>query len=247
MAEPKVYLVHLRRPASASKNPDEKRADPFYEFGSFGCTTCHSKNLLHPNHATELEGARLAFVQGGNRGSRLVYLTPPIRVKKWANNCEVKWTPAEMPFKYEEAPILVSNNGQSDFPAIKQFALPTDGSKIEGHFSSMIRSRATPLEPKVAQEVVKVFEEKYAEAKEARASAIAITYDKALPWRPPKVDGSRKARKASYQYFVAQRRAETDEVESILRAGDARPDIPRSRCGRSQRREKSCCRARRGM
>ena len=211
MAEPKVYLVHLRRPASSSKNPDEKRDDPFYEFGSFGCTTCHSKNLLHPNHATELEGARLAFVQGGNRGSRLVYLTPPITVKKWTNNCEVRWTPADMPFKYKEAPILVSNDGQSDFPSVKKFALPSDGRKIEGHFSSKTRSRARPLEPKLAQEVVKVYEGKRAKSP---PSAIAATYDEALPWEPPKIDRSRKA---TYRFFLAQRQGETEDAEGVLR------------------------------
>lgn len=234
MAQPKVYLVHLRRPASASKNPDEKRDDPFYEFGSFGCTTCHCKNLLHPNHATELEGARLAFVQGGNRGSRLVYLTPPVTVKKWANNCEVRWMPAEMPFKYEEAPILVSNNGQSDFPSVNKFALPTNGGKIEGHFSSMIRSRATPLDPKLAQEVVKVYERKRAKAP---ASAIATAYVEALPWKPPKVDRSRKA---TYRFFVAQRQGEIDDAETGFRGNGARGGRQsQSRCGRARHR-KSC-------
>ncbi len=74
MAEVNVYFVHLRRP----RNLNDQRADPFYEYGSFGCTGCHSKNLLHPRHAEKLNGARLAFVQGGNLGSRLVFLTPPI-------------------------------------------------------------------------------------------------------------------------------------------------------------------------
>jgi hypothetical protein len=165
-----------------------------------------------------------------------------VTVKEWAHCCEVKWSKkGNMPFRYNEAPILVSNNDKykSDFPSVEQFALPTNGGKIEGHFSSMIRSRATPLDPKLAQEVANVYKRKRARAP---ASAIATTYDEALPWRPPKVDVNRNA---TYQFFVAQRRAETDEVEGILRTGGATPDIPRSRCGRSQRRNKSCCRARR--
>ena len=40
----KVILVHLRRPRSRS----DKRDDPFWEFGSFGITGCHARNLLHP-------------------------------------------------------------------------------------------------------------------------------------------------------------------------------------------------------
>lgn len=39
----KIFIVHLRQP---SNNADEKRSDPFWEFGSFGLTGCHCKNLL---------------------------------------------------------------------------------------------------------------------------------------------------------------------------------------------------------
>jgi hypothetical protein len=60
MAVPRVFFVHLRRPGS-----NDPRTDPLYECGSFGCTRCHSRNLLNPRHARELEGSRLAFVQGG--------------------------------------------------------------------------------------------------------------------------------------------------------------------------------------
>jgi hypothetical protein len=76
MAAPKVFFVHLRRPGS-----DDPRTDPLYEFGSFGCTKCHCSNLFHPRHAEDLKGSRLAFVQGGDDGSRLVFLTPPITVR----------------------------------------------------------------------------------------------------------------------------------------------------------------------
>src|SRR6516162_6921379 len=116
MAEVKVFLIHLRRPALK-----DVRTDPMYEFGSFGCTKCHSTNLFHPRHAEDLHGARLAFVQGGHLGSRLVFLTPPIKVRKWSGYCEARWKPVEMPFKYAEAPILASNEMASDFPLIEQF------------------------------------------------------------------------------------------------------------------------------
>ena len=52
MAKPDIFFVHLRRP----KNSGDQRADPFYEFGSFGCTGCHSWNLLHPRNAHEAGG-----------------------------------------------------------------------------------------------------------------------------------------------------------------------------------------------
>ena len=117
MATPKVFFVHLRRPGR-----EDKRDDPFYEFGSFGCTGCHYRNLMGLHHTEDLEGARLAFAQGGTLGFRLVYLTPPItEVVPWSGHCEVKWTPIEKPFKYAEAPILVYNEGSGDFPSVTRF------------------------------------------------------------------------------------------------------------------------------
>src|SRR5205814_8322552 len=53
---------------------------PLWEFGSFGCTGCHNRNLMNPNRLTELSGARLAFAQNGDLGIKLVHLTPPVSV-----------------------------------------------------------------------------------------------------------------------------------------------------------------------
>src|SRR5262245_27301071 len=93
-----VLIVMLRQPQQ--NYPGEKRSDPFWEFGSFGCTGCHRRNLLHPKRARELEGLRLAFAQGGPAGIRLIYLTPPIKVVRHTVGCELKWSPREMPLKY---------------------------------------------------------------------------------------------------------------------------------------------------
>jgi hypothetical protein len=153
MTTPKVFFVHLRRPRK-----NDSRHDPFYEFGSFGCTKCHCKHLFHPRHAEELEGARLAFVQGGNRGSRLVFLTPPITVRVWSDNCEAIWTPVGMPFKYSEAPLLVSNERRSDFPLIEQFARETECPTIDSGLSSLLRSRAHPLPIEIAKHLISTFE-----------------------------------------------------------------------------------------
>src|SRR5688500_11872968 len=117
MGAPKVFIVHLRRPNR--RDPRESRADPYFECGSFGCTGCHSKNLMNLRHADAIEGARLAFAQGGDKGFRLVLLTPPITIRQWKDRCEARWSPAEMPFKSQHAPVLVRNNGDSDFPALK--------------------------------------------------------------------------------------------------------------------------------
>ena len=213
MVAPIVFFVHLRRPIRA--NPNEQRDDPFYEFGSFGCTGCHFRNLLHPNNAKKLEGARLAFVQGGELGSRLVFLTPPITtVTVGKERCEAKWKPADMPFKYAEAPILVCNDGNSDFALIEQFANEKNGRTVEGRLSSRLRSRTLALSPKLANHVVTVYEQK---RDQAPRSAFAKTYVDALPYPPRKIDDKRKE---TYDRLVAK-----------LNRGK------QSRCARSRRRK----------
>jgi hypothetical protein len=209
MAAPKVYLVHLRRPGR-----DDPRTDPLYEFGSFGCTKCHSSNLFHPRHAEDLKGSRLAFVQGGDDGSRLVFLTPPISVKVWADNCEACWTPEEMPFKYSEAPVLVANDGTSDFPLVEQFARATKCPSLESGLSSRLRSRSCPLPPELAKEVVSVYDR---HRKDKGTLALASNYSEALPFIT-KIDRNRQA---TYRRLLRQLRAESDR-EPVTLNGHAR-------------------------
>ncbi len=219
MTEPKVFFVHLRRPGS-----DDPRDDPFYEFGSFGCTRCHSRNLMHPDHAEELRGARLAFIQGGHLGSRLVFLTPPIMVTQWKNNCEATWKPLEMPFKYPVAPVIVSNDGPSDFKKIKMLAHTSRSPSDESRLSSMFRSRKKPLPPELAHEVVEVYERLRAAAPD---SAIALTYDEALP----KVTRTNRNRKATHQRLRRELQAESNAAKT-----EAEPHCTVSRRRQSNRR-----------
>jgi hypothetical protein len=198
MAEPKIFFVHLRRPRR-----NDQRSDPFYEFGSFGCTGCHSSNLLHKNRAAKLKGARLAFVQGGKLGSRLVLLTPPIAVvKKWKEHCEkkrkwisireVRWKPMDMPFTYTEAPVLVSNDGYSHFPSVKEFARGTHCPTLVSGLASLIRSRACALDEQMAKEVVAVYK-RWRRKATATHSGIASTYDETMLPAPRVLDPNRKA------------------------------------------------------
>lgn len=113
----RVVVVHLRRPNR--DDPREMRSDPFWEFGSFGCTGCHRRNLMNPRRIHELEGTRLAFAQGGPKGFRLVLLTPPVEVVRHRDRCELRWEPARMPFRYDSAPLLVDAEGKSDFPSLE--------------------------------------------------------------------------------------------------------------------------------
>lgn len=233
MATANVFLVHLRRPKSATEDPNERRDDPFYEFGSFGCTKCHSKNLFHPRRASSLQGARLAFAQGGPQGFRLICLSPPISVQVWADNCEARWAPAEMPFKYRQAPVLAHNFGPSDFPLIEQFAREASRDTIEGGFSSRFRSRSELLSQTLASEVIEVYQRM---RRIAPASAIATTYDEALPWAPPTIDGNRRT---TYQRRIRDLEGETIGAVTVAGLRVLTETQLQPRCGVSQPRRQS--------
>lgn len=235
MAEPKVLFVHLRRPRSAAEDPEERRDDPFYEFGSFGCTGCHSSNLFNPRHAEDLAGARLAFVQGGPLGFRLVFLSPPVTVQKWHDRCEARWTPADMPFKYSEAPVLAYNKGRSDFPLVDQFARRADRTTVEGGVSSRLRSRVQPLPAAMAKQLISVYEHLRDAAPD---SAFAATYDEALPYPPPVTD---RDRESTYQRRISQLAGGDDRSGSV--AGEEAPKaegMPPSGCRRSRCGRRKC-------
>ena len=198
--EPKnrVMVVHLRRPDRSRQ--DEARTDPFWEFGSFGMTKCHGRNLMNLGKAERLSGVRFAFAQGGPRGARLVYLTPPVEIKKHCDRVEAVWSPPEMPFRYSSAPILVSNTDRSNFPRFEAAMAGGGRSKPEGQFSSNFRTRAHCLDDAMADEIVEVYADM---RRRAPDSAIARFYDEALPWPPPKVD---RQRERTYERLLAEAR-----------------------------------------
>jgi hypothetical protein len=156
MLKSRVVVVHLRRPHLS--NPKEMRSDPFWEFGSFGLTGCHSKNLMNPKKSLELNGVRFAFAQGGHLGMRLVYLSPPIKLTQHGSLCEAIWQPHEMPFKYSEAPLLIDRAGQTHFPLLKRFLKLTDRGSWLGRFSSRFRSRRQRLDTPVLRQNSNPFE-----------------------------------------------------------------------------------------
>ena len=185
--QPKAIIVSLRRPRL--NDSDEMRTDPLWEFGSFGCTGCHTRNLMNPRKIHLLEGARLAFAQGGDEGIKLVTLTPPAKAINHGRLGEVKWFPAQMPFKYSEAPLLIDNNGNTDFPLLKNFIYVANRSTWVGKFASKFRSRRKPLDANIAQEMIEVFERI---SESAASTSFASTYVEALPYLPPKIDINRE-------------------------------------------------------
>ena len=155
------------------------RDDPFWEFGSFGITGCHSSNLLHPKTACGLKGIRLAFAQGGKLGTRLVFLSPPVRkAVTYRDRSEAIWSSSKMPFRYERAPLLIDNEGGTKFPLLKRLLRNGKRSTWVGKFASKFRSSKQPLSDKVAHEIVRVYDR--FRRSEGR-SAVAKNYVDALP------------------------------------------------------------------
>ena len=160
----------LRRPRKS-----DPRSDPYYEFGSFGLTGCHSRNLLNPRKAeARLAGARLAFVQGGSLGMRLICLTPPVTVVSHpTNRIEVRWNKNGNRYnflKYDGAPEI------TQIPALEKLIKAVDRTTMAAKFSSVFRSRTKPLPANVAE----ALEKSYNRARRL-AGHLATHYEETLP------------------------------------------------------------------
>jgi hypothetical protein len=176
-----IIIVLLRQPRR--RDPREARIDPLYEFGSFGLTGCHGRNLLHDTAAS---GSRLAFAQNGGHGFRLVMLTPPVDIRKWPGCREAVWSPGTMPLRYESAPLLIDNAGNSDVVGLAETVRDVKRSTPLGRFSSAFRSRKAAVTDEVARSLVEVWDG-VASAGDARAGK----YWDALPYMPCKPDENR--------------------------------------------------------
>ncbi len=146
----KVIIVTLRQ---RPKSNDDRRSDPFYEFGSFGCTGCHDDHLLNKKNQEHLQGVRLAFAQGGKGKIKLVYLTPPIKTRPCGDHLEAYWK-NESPFRFSAAPTLVDNEGGTDFPSLCKIYKQHNRTTLLGKFSSEIRNERPPTGIYVVRNVV---------------------------------------------------------------------------------------------
>lgn len=194
---PRIIIVMLRQPRV--NNAEESRSDPYWEFGSFGSTFCHSRNLMNPRRASELDGAHFAFAQGGPSGIRLVHVTPPIRmrIRKSGTLAEATWTPAEMPLRYDSSPVLVDAAGRSDCPALLQDIRGVRRTTWLAKFASAFRSRRRPIAGVVGAELMHI----YRTWREAHTGRIATHYIDALPFHPPHIETD-AARRCSYRRKV---------------------------------------------
>jgi hypothetical protein len=199
IGEEPVIVVCLRQPRMARR--DEMRSDPFWEFGSFGITGCHARNLMNPAKAGLLEGARFAFAQGGNGGFRLVLLTPPLAVVRHRELVEVRWQPAVMPFRYWDAPVLMDRAGRSEVLDLPAFLQEVNRNGWPAKFASKFRSRRQPLPANLARQLAAMFDG--AIAQNSAGSCMARSYEEALPQYPPKIDYSRRQ---TYSRLLAEAR-----------------------------------------
>jgi hypothetical protein len=196
MSDSKVVIVHLRRPNQKDKK--EARPEPFYEFGSFGCTGCHKKNMMNPKRIEQLNGFRLAFAQGGPDEFRLIQLTPPVTYVKHKNRCELKWDKSAVFFKYQNAPLLINNDGRSNFPFFKKMFQKVNRPTLVAKFSSKFRTRREPLPNDVASKMI----DKYLHLRTtAKKEHFTRNYVETMHEPPPKPDNKRK-RKKTYQNFI---------------------------------------------
>jgi hypothetical protein len=150
-----VYFVYLRRPRDFA----DRRNDPFWEFGSFGKTGCHDKNLLHPRNSRIRDGDRLAFLQGGHDEIRVVGLTPSVQVAGTEVRIELRWNKTYRPIPFLSAPLLINNARKSAFPSVYSALRldETDRSTFCGAAASRLRSRSTEVNRELAQEIIQWF------------------------------------------------------------------------------------------
>lgn len=185
MCDEVVYMVQLRRPDKF--DPKEMRTDPLWEFGSFGLTGCHHKNLLSTNGHAIIEGARFGFAQGGDEGFKLVFVTPTISVIHHANLNEARWESPLMPFKYVSAPLLIDNGGASDFDFVPGLISNVKRRTWMGKFTSKFKASKTPLSKDNSASIVLGFQ-KYLYG---HRFDLSENYTDALPFPPRVVDTQR--------------------------------------------------------
>ena len=190
----KVFVVVLRRP---KRRKSEKRSDPFYEFGSFGCTGCHNTNLLSMRNEKKLQDARLAFAQGGKDVVKLIEITPPIKVKRCGERLRACWCARET-FRFDTAPVLVSNTKKFE-PMLCEFEKAYSWANRKTNlqkFSSCFRSRARPLDPDLADKLVREFENC---RNSAKPGDLTKNYCETMETPPPDGKGDERSRRKVYR------------------------------------------------
>jgi hypothetical protein len=93
-----------------------------------------------------------------------------------------------MPFKYRAAPMLIRNDGRTEFPLLKSLLDQVDRKTWEAKFASKFRSRRHPVRRQVGQEIARVYRSR---RRTAPARSLSKVYTDALPFPPPLRDPNR--------------------------------------------------------
>lgn len=199
-----LYFVFLRRPV---KNSD-RRNDPFWEFGSFGKTGCHSTNLLNSQRSPLSIGDQLAFLQGGASEIRVVGLSPPITFGGSTGRMEIKWNEKYRPIPYLYAPLLINNAGASKFSGAAAMLKDTNRSTWCGAAGSRLRSRTSAIDQPLANQIINYF--RLPGLPEITAYYEAVT--------PNSERWSRIAKELGWAE-ISERRKEYDRLDNQLQLG----------------------------
>jgi hypothetical protein len=109
--------------------------------------------------------------------------------------------------KYKKAPLLIDNDGNSDFPYLRIYIENANRKgncpSLVSTFSSKFRSCRQPLDVKIANQLIKVFEK----TASGSHNIFAQTYFDALPYPPPNIDENRK-----HTYFECIKKAENNKT-----------------------------------
>lgn len=176
-----TFFVYLRQPGGLH----DRRDDPFWEFGSFGSTGCHSTNLMHLTGCPIKRGDRLAFLQGGAGEIRVVGLTPPVIDVRTCGEKrrEVIWPDTYRPMRFGEAPALVTNSGETAFPAVLDILKGVRKNSFCGKASSKLRSCKQPIPDRLANEMAAWFASKQSIENTVRTYTEAITRPECVWYR----------------------------------------------------------------
>lgn len=213
-----LYFVFLRRP----RDLHDQRNDPFWEFGSFGKTGCHSKNLLHPKTTPLRSGDRLAFLQGGQREIRIIGVTPSISVEGNIGRLELRWNATYRPLPYSKAPLLIDNSNRTDFPEVRDLLMNTQRTTHCGAAGSRFRGRTTSIDLNLAEQVLQWFSKDKLPTIESYSEAVGL----------PDGGWCRNANALGWTAVTSRRIAYTGlgEANDKLKASKCGPGSSRSRC-----------------
>jgi hypothetical protein len=156
---PRLFFIMLRQPRGTDGPRRDLRSDPFWEFGSFGRTGCHKRNLMHHRRCPIEKGDALAFLQGGRSEFRIVGVTvvESVDAVRGGDRLELRWDKSFRPFCYDDAPILIDNGGHSHFKAFRSRLRLGQRTSLVGAVSSQFRSRTAPVDEPIAEDVIAVF------------------------------------------------------------------------------------------